>query len=220
MRNEESYKLELSKNTYRAITTLANPKNIDVEKFILDCIEDYKLFEKDDEGYFYSKSFLDRMNEYERKRSVNRSNGRLGGRPRTVEENPTETETKPNGFENETEKNQNKIKENKVKENKRNKKDNFIPPTLNEIQDYVKEKNLKNVNAKDFLTFFTKTEWIDTNGKKVENWKLKLLTWDSFGENRPNKAREEPKKAVNMSNYNQRQYNDLNMHYANKGGSS
>ena len=111
MRNEEDYKLELSKNTYRAINTLTNTE-IDVEKYIKDCIEDYGLFREED-NKFFSNSLLRRMTEYEKKREVNKKNGKLGGRPK-------KTEIKPNGYEIKTEKNQNKIKENKEKENKIN----------------------------------------------------------------------------------------------------
>ena len=90
LRNEADYMLTIDKNTYRAIKTLTNT-NIDIEKFIKDCIEDYKLFEQND-GKFYSKSLLNRMCEYERKKAVNKENGRLGGRPKKPNENPTETE--------------------------------------------------------------------------------------------------------------------------------
>lgn len=111
MRNEEDYKLELSKNTYRAIKTLTNTE-IDIEKYIKDCIEDYRLFREAD-NRFFSNSLLRRMTEYEKKREVNKKNGMLGGRPK-------KTEIKPNGYEIKTEKNQNKIKESKEKENKIN----------------------------------------------------------------------------------------------------
>jgi hypothetical protein len=59
MRNEDDYKLALDKNTYRAIKTLTNA-SIDIEKFINDCTNDYKLFEEKD-GKFYSNSLLKRM---------------------------------------------------------------------------------------------------------------------------------------------------------------
>lgn len=111
MRNEEDYKLELSKNTYRAIKTLTNTA-IDIEKYIKDCIEDYGLFREAD-NRFFSNSLLRRMTEYEKKREVNKKNGMLGGRPK-------KTELKPNGYEIKTEKNQNKINESKEKENKIN----------------------------------------------------------------------------------------------------
>ena len=45
MRNEDDYKLKLDKNTYRAVKTLTNT-NIDIEKYISDCIEDYRLFKR------------------------------------------------------------------------------------------------------------------------------------------------------------------------------
>lgn len=109
LRNEEKYKLECSKNTYRAVKTLTNT-TIDVEQYINDCINDYQLF-KEDEGFFYSNSLMRRMQEKDNKKRTNQENGKLGGRPK-------KTETKPNGFESETQKNQNKIKENKEKENK------------------------------------------------------------------------------------------------------
>lgn len=68
MRNEEDYKLTLNKNTYRAIKTLTNT-TIDIEKFINDCLEDYELFEQDDEK-FYSNSLLRRMQEKEKKSAI------------------------------------------------------------------------------------------------------------------------------------------------------
>lgn len=86
MRNEADYKLELNKNTYRAIKTLTNT-TIDIEKYIKDCIDDYKLFKQEDDK-FYSDSLLNRMLEYEKKRKTNRQNGKLGGRPK----NPEKTE--------------------------------------------------------------------------------------------------------------------------------
>lgn len=109
LRNEENYKLECSKNTYRAVKTLTNT-TIDVEQYINDCVNDYQLF-KEEEGFFYSNSLMRRMEEKDNKKRINQENGKLGGRPK-------KTEIKPNGFERETEKNQNKIKENKEKENK------------------------------------------------------------------------------------------------------
>ena len=68
LRNESTYKLPLTKNTYRAIK-IQTGTNIDVEKFIDDCISEYKdsgsgLFTSKD-GMFWSESFLRRMQKYE-----------------------------------------------------------------------------------------------------------------------------------------------------------
>ena len=96
MRNEQDYKLTLDKNTYRAVKILSNT-TIDVEKYINDCINDYHLFCKENDK-FYSKSFLDRMMEYEAKKLINQANGRLGGRPKKTEEKPNNNPEKTDRF--------------------------------------------------------------------------------------------------------------------------
>lgn len=70
LRNESTYKLALNKNTYRAIK-MQTGTNIDVEKFISDCINEYRdnasgsgLFTSKDD-MFWSESFLRRMKKYE-----------------------------------------------------------------------------------------------------------------------------------------------------------
>lgn len=68
MRNTENYKLECNKNTYRAIKILS-ATTIDVEKYINDCINDYKLFVAEND-LFYSKSFLQRMQIKEEKSKI------------------------------------------------------------------------------------------------------------------------------------------------------
>lgn len=55
----------------------------------------------------------------------------------------------------------------------------FTPPSMQEIEDYCKEKQLS-VDPKQFFDYFTEGEWKDAKGNKVKNWKQKLLTWDKF----------------------------------------
>lgn len=107
MRNEEDYKLEISKNTYRAIKTLTNT-TIDVEKYIQDCLDDYELFKQDEEK-FYSNSLLKRMEVKEKKSEIarERANKRWNGNANEMQKQCTS--------------NANKIKENKEKKNKINK---------------------------------------------------------------------------------------------------
>ena len=54
----------------------------------------------------------------------------------------------------------------------------FKPPTLEEIQAYIDQREL-NVDAKTFYDYFETGNWIDSTGKRVKNWKQKLLTWHS-----------------------------------------
>ena len=70
-----------------------------------------------------------------------------------------------------------------VRDNKRTQKE-FIPPTLEEVEQYCRERK-NNVNAKRFYDYFDAAEWVDSNGKPVRNWKQKIITWE--GNQRPGK---------------------------------
>ncbi len=61
---------------------------------------------------------------------------------------------------------------------KPNKKTNiFVPPTLEEIEAYCKERN-NGVDAKHFFDYYSAGDWVDAKGNKVKNWKQKLITWE------------------------------------------
>jgi len=60
---------------------------------------------------------------------------------------------------------------------KREKKE-FIPPTLEEVENYVIEKQLV-INPNKFIDWYAKSDWEDNQGKKIKNWKNKLINWDS-----------------------------------------
>ena len=62
--------------------------------------------------------------------------------------------------------------EKEVKKRKR-----FTPPTLEEVQAYVKERNSP-VNADEFFEYYKTGHWKDSEGKPVQSWKQKLLTWE------------------------------------------
>lgn len=57
------------------------------------------------------------------------------------------------------------------------KKKSFVPPTLPEVQEYVKERGLM-IDPAAFFDYFTEGKWKDSEGKPVKNWKQKALTWD------------------------------------------
>ena len=50
------------------------------------------------------------------------------------------------------------------------------PPSLEEIKQYVSDKNL-NVDPEFFYTCFSESDWVDSKGDPVKSWKQKLLTW-------------------------------------------
>lgn len=53
----------------------------------------------------------------------------------------------------------------------------FIPPTLEEVQQYIDERKSP-IDAKYFIDFFSIRDWHDSNGKPVRCWKQKLITWE------------------------------------------
>lgn len=57
------------------------------------------------------------------------------------------------------------------------KKKEFIPPSLDEVEQYVEENGMV-IDAKYFFDFYAAGEWHDSSGKPVQNWKQKALTWN------------------------------------------
>lgn len=58
-------------------------------------------------------------------------------------------------------------------------KKRFKPPTLEEVKEYAKKRDMLSL-AQTFYEFFTEGKWVDSNGKKVKNWKQKFITWCSY----------------------------------------
>lgn len=83
LRNEETYKLPLEKNTYRAIK-IETGAGVNIEQFIQDCISEYKETEQGDglfntDGkYFWSESLLKRMTKMEEVSNKRKQAGRKG----------------------------------------------------------------------------------------------------------------------------------------------
>lgn len=57
------------------------------------------------------------------------------------------------------------------------KRKKFVPPSLDEVARYIEENKLA-IDPRRFFDFYTAGEWHDSNGKPVQNWKQKALTWD------------------------------------------
>ena len=58
------------------------------------------------------------------------------------------------------------------------KQSQFIPPTLDDVKNYCRERQ-NNVDPKKFFDYFTASEWVDSKGNPVLNWKQKIITWES-----------------------------------------
>jgi hypothetical protein len=53
----------------------------------------------------------------------------------------------------------------------------ILPKDYQDIINYAKEKNMI-LDTKFFYDYFTESNWIDSNGKSVQNFKLKMQTWN------------------------------------------
>ena len=73
---------------------------------------------------------------------------------------------------------QNKKEKETIK--KKTKTKEFIPPTLDEVDKYIKEKNY-HFSAKSFIDYYESDDWHYGQGsgrKKVQNWKRCCATWE------------------------------------------
>ena len=60
----------------------------------------------------------------------------------------------------------------------------FVPPTIEEVIEYAKNKGHEEL-AQRFFDYFNDGDWIDSQGNKVRNWKQKFLTWCTREEKKP-----------------------------------
>ena len=63
----------------------------------------------------------------------------------------------------------------------------FVPPTIEEVEDYVKEKGYENVDAEVFVTWYDSKGWY-VGKNKMKNWKSAVAGW-----NARNKEKDESK---------------------------
>lgn len=115
-----------------------------------------------------AKRDIDTMKE---KSETLRQNGLKGGRPKRNQEEPNETN------ENQTEPNES-LKEKKRKEKKGNeiKRKVIVPPTLEEVTAYCRERN-NNVNPQRFVDFYTSKGW-KVGKEAMKDWKACIRTWE------------------------------------------
>lgn len=71
----------------------------------------------------------------------------------------------------------------------------FVPPTLEEVEAYCKEKGYT-FSAQSFFDYYASSNWHFSNGKPVKNWKQCCVTWNS------NRQYDKPqRKPVDASQY-------------------
>ena len=81
-------------------------------------------------------------------------------------------------------------KEKEQEINKNNKSDKpknsrFVPPTLEEVKSYCRERQ-NDVNAERFIDHYTSNGWM-VGKNKMKDWKASVRTWERNGNNQPSK---------------------------------
>ena len=122
-------------------------------------IRDFGLFENDEE-YFWSNSVKRRMD----KRLEKSEKAKASASHRWQNANAMRTHTDGNA-----------IKERKGKENKGKERIAFIPPTLEEMKKFFTENDYPEWLAEKAFKGYDVAGWKDTNGKKIINWKQKMI---------------------------------------------
>lgn len=102
---------------------------------------------------------------------------------------------------------------NKEKEDKSSsKKKSFIPPTLSEVQAYIKEKGY-HTNAQSFIDYYEADDWYygkGTNRKKVSSWKRCLATWENtYKQNHIEEYSEQTQEQLDEDRLLRQAYNDI-----------
>ena len=137
---------------------------------VLDCNELVKF------AFLNMKNLIDEdKQKYKLKCEKNRQNGIKSGfvRRNKIEQSLTNVNER---LKNEPIK-ENKIKENKVKENKVKENKTFIKPTLEEIKQFIRDKNLK-VNEETFYYHYESNGW-KVGKVAMKNWQATLRQWNA-----------------------------------------
>ena len=77
-----------------------------------------------------------------------------------------------------TDKEEDKEEDKKKNIKKRYARKPFIPPTLEEVQEYCNSRG-NMVDAKQFYDYYSAGDWIDNKGNEVKSWKQKVITWEN-----------------------------------------
>ena len=94
--------------------------------------------------------------------------------PYTMDTTVTDTDTDTVSI---TDTDKNNSNSNKAEAKSKSKPKAFVPPTLEEVEEYVRSRN-SSVNPQTFWEYFDTGNWRDSEGKPVQNWKQKLITWE------------------------------------------
>ena len=92
------------------------------------------------------------------------------------------------------------LEKEKDKEKENNNK-RFIPPTVEEVAEYCRERN-NGIDPQYFIDYQTARNWVLSNGKQCKDWRATVRTWEQHNYNRSQG------KVVSAQQYQQRDYSN------------
>ena len=179
------------------IPALARRYNTSAEK-VRTVVYNYALFTVKDDLIFFSESLNRRMQAFNERRAKRSDAGRLGMIRRWGDNNAiTPLLQKDNTVIT------NKVKESIVKEKESIEKSvTFVAPSLEELSMYISKKGFVNVDAEEFIDYYTANGW-NTGKNPMRDWRAAVRNWDRRSPGFSNTT-------VKHSNHETaRKYNDL-----------
>ena len=93
-----------------------------------------------------------------------------------------------------------KVRLGKVRLGKDSRSSKFVPPTLEEVREYVKEKGL-NIDPDYFYNYYDSDNWMKGNSRNskkepMKNWKQTAISWD-----KREKKRDKPEQEMGWSDF-------------------
>lgn len=147
-------------------------------------VNDFDLFVVA-EDKFFSKSLKSRLQKVEEKSEKARASAKARYINKDTNEEQTQSERNANAEQKDanamqTQSERNAIKLNKIKENEINsisssKSCRFTPPTIEEVESYIKEKGYT-FKAEAFIDHYTSNGWM-VGRNKMKDWKAAVRNW-------------------------------------------
>lgn len=132
------------------------------------------------DGMFLQMRFS--IDEAKAKRSTNRENGSRGGAPKGNKNACKNNRKQPNSTENKQNNPNVNVNDNvnanviSSNENKAKSVSRFVAPTLDEIQEYCKEKGF-NLDAAAIYDHYTANGWVQGKNKPIKDWRAAVRQW-------------------------------------------
>jgi len=132
------------------------------------------------DGMFLQMRFA--IDEAKAKRSTNRENGSRGGAPKGNKNACKNNRKQPNSTENKQNNPNVNVNDNvnanviSSNEDKAKSVKRFVAPTLDEIQEYCKEKGF-NLDAAAIYDHYTANGWVQGKNKPIKDWRAAVRQW-------------------------------------------